>query len=56
MIRTANFIEITATTEHVAGGIAVDYAADGWVAGSEILDTRKRFGDSEVARRVVLAN
>ena len=47
-------IETTVTTEHVAEGIAVDYAADGRMAGIEILDARKRFGDAEVFRRVVL--
>jgi len=55
-IRTANFIEITVTTEHVAGVIEVAYAADGRIAGIEILDTRKRLGDPEVFRRVVLAD
>jgi uncharacterized protein YuzE len=48
------FIETTVTTEHVAEGIAVDYAVDGRIAGIEILDARKRFGDPEVFRRVVL--
>jgi len=48
------FIEATVTTEHVAEGIAVDYTADGRMAGIEILDARKRFGDAEVFRRVVL--
>ena len=48
------FIESTVTTEHVAEGIAVDYAADGRIAGIEILDARERFGDPEVFRRVVL--
>ncbi len=48
------FIETTVTTEHVAEGIAVDYAADRRIAGIEILDARKRFGDPEVFRRVVL--
>ena len=48
------FIETTVTTAHVAEGIAVDYAADGAIAGIEILDARKRFGDLEVFRRVVL--
>ncbi len=48
------FIETTVTTEHVAEGIAVDYAADGRIAGIEILDARRRFGDAEVFRRVVL--
>jgi uncharacterized protein YuzE len=48
------FIETTVTTEHLAEGIALDYAADGRMAGIEILDARKRFGDTDVFRRVVL--
>ena len=48
------FIETTVTTKHVAEGIAVDYAADGRVAGIEVLDARKRFGDEAILRRVVL--
>ncbi len=48
------FIETTVTTQHLAEGIAVDYAADGGIAGIEILDARKQFGDPEVFRRVVL--
>ena len=48
------FIETTVTTQHLTEGLAVDYAADGRMAGIEILDARKRFGDSEVFRRVVL--
>jgi len=48
------FIETTVSTQHIAEGIAVDYAADGRIAGIEILDARKRFGDLEVFRRVVL--
>jgi len=48
------FIETTVTTQHVAEGIAVDYAADGRIAGIEILGARKRIGDQEVFRKVVL--
>jgi len=48
------FIETTVTTQHVGEGIAVDYAADGRIAGIEILDARKRVGDPEVFRRVTL--
>jgi len=48
------FIETTVTTQHVAEGIAVDYAENGRIAGIEILDARKRFGDLEVFRKVVL--
>jgi uncharacterized protein YuzE len=32
------FIDTTVTTQQVAEGIAIDYAADGRVAGIEILD------------------
>lgn len=48
------FFDTTVTTERVAEGIAVDYAQDGRMAGIEILDARKRFGDAEVFRRVVI--
>ncbi len=48
------FLEATVTTQHVAEGIAVDYAADGRIAGIEILDARKRFGEPNVFRRVIL--
>jgi uncharacterized protein YuzE len=48
------FIETTVTTQHVAKEMAVDYAADGRIAGIEILDARKRCGDPNVFRRVVL--
>ena len=48
------FIETSVTTEHIADGIAVDYAEDGRIAGIEILDAHKRFGDPDVFRRVVL--
>jgi uncharacterized protein YuzE len=48
------FIETSVSTQHVAEGIAVDYAADGRIARIEILDARKRLRDPEVFRRVVL--
>jgi len=48
------FIEMTVTTEHVAEGVAVDYAEDGRIAGVEFLDAQKRFGDADVFRKVVL--
>jgi uncharacterized protein YuzE len=48
------FIETTVTTKHVAEGIAVDYAADGRIAGIEVLDARKRIGDEQILRRVIL--
>jgi len=48
------FIETAVTTKHVAEGIAVDYAADGRIAGIEILDALERLRDPDVFRRVVL--
>ena len=48
------FLETTVTTKHVAEGVALDYSADGAVAGIEILDARARFGDPDVLRQVVL--
>lgn len=48
------FREVTVTTKHLAEGIAVDYDADGRLAGLEILDAVKRFGDAETMRQVVI--
>ena len=48
------FIETTVTTNHVAEGIAVDYDADGKIAGIEILDAVKRFGSKDVFKKVTL--
>ena len=50
------FIEATVTTQHVTDGIAIDYTADGRIAGIEILDAHKRCGAPEVFRCVVLEN
>jgi uncharacterized protein YuzE len=48
------FLETTVTTEHLAEGIAADYDAKGRLAGIEILDAMKRFGDPNVLRQVIL--
>jgi len=48
------FLDSTVTTEHLAEGIAADYDAEGRLAGIEILDTVKRFGDRRVLRQVIL--
>jgi uncharacterized protein YuzE len=48
------FLETTVTAEHLAEGIAADYDAEGRLAGIEILDTLKRFGDPKVLRQVIL--
>ena len=48
------FEEGTVTTKHVSEGIAVDFDAAGKIAGIEILDARRRFGDSSTLRKVTL--
>jgi uncharacterized protein YuzE len=48
------FLETTVTTQHLAEGIAADYDAEGHLAGIEILDALKRFGNRRVLRRIVL--
>jgi YD repeat-containing protein len=48
------FFETTVTTQHLAEGIAVDYDAEGRIAGIEILDARQRLGVPEAFRQVVL--
>jgi uncharacterized protein YuzE len=48
------FIETPVTTAQVAEGIAVDYAADGRIAGIEVLDAEKRFGDAAVFKQIIL--
>ncbi len=45
--------EGTMTTRHLAEGIAVDYDADGKLAGIEILDAIKR-GGKDTLRQVVI--
>jgi uncharacterized protein YuzE len=48
------FKETTVTTKHLAEGIAVDYDAEGLLAGIEILDAMKRLGDPQVFKQVIL--
>ncbi len=48
------FLDTSVTTEHVAEGIAIDYDREGRIAGIEILDATKRFGRTDILRRVVL--
>ncbi|OIN98689.1 hypothetical protein AUJ66_00295 [Candidatus Desantisbacteria bacterium CG1_02_38_46] len=50
-----HFIEATVTTKHVTEGVAVDYDSEGRIAGVEILDAVKKFGDDkDVFRKVTL--
>ena len=48
------FEEAQVTTKHLAEGIAADYDKDGKLAGIEILDALKRFGNRDTLRRVTL--
>ena len=48
------FEEGTVTTKQVAEGIAVDFDARGKIAGIEILDAKKKFGDAATLRKVTL--
>ncbi len=48
------FRDTTVNTKHIADGIAADYDRDGKLAGIEILDAIKRFGDQNTLRQVTL--
>jgi uncharacterized protein YuzE len=48
------FEEGTVTTKNLTEGIAADYDAEGKLAGIEILDAVKRFGNKETLRKVTL--
>lgn len=49
-----SFRETTVTTKHLAEGISADYDSNGQLAGIEILDAIKRFGDQDTLRQVVV--
>ena len=48
------FVETTVTTRELGEGIAADYDSDGRLAGIEVLDAARRFGDEDVLRQVTL--
>ena len=48
------FREATVTTKHLAEGISADYDAEGRLAGLEVMDAVRRFGDKATMQRVVL--
>ena len=48
------FRDTTVTTKHLAEGIAADYDSDGKLAGIEVLDAIKRFGDRATLQQVIL--
>ncbi|MBP8707310.1 MAG: DUF2283 domain-containing protein [Caldisericia bacterium] len=47
------FIDTTVTTQNITEGIAVDYDKNGKIAGIEVLDAIKRFGNKDVFKKVV---
>ena len=49
-----SFRETTVTTKPLAEGISADYDSKGQLAGIEILDAIKRFGDQDTLRQVVV--
>ena len=48
-------LDTTVITHHVAQGVAIDYDANGYLAGVEVLDAAKRLGP-DVLRQVSLEN
>jgi len=48
------FKETPVTTKHLAEGIAADYDSQGRLAGIEILEAIKRFGDKETLKKITL--
>jgi YD repeat-containing protein len=48
------FRETTVTTKHLAEGIAADYDAAGRLAGIEVLDAIRRFGDRETFQQLIV--
>lgn len=49
-----SFRETTVTTQELAEGITAEYDAQGRLAGLEILDAAKRFGDPSTFQQVIL--
>ncbi len=47
------FTETTVTTKELGEGIAVELDSEGRLAGIEILNALKRFGDRDALRQVV---
>ena len=48
------FRDTTVTTRDLGEGIAAEYDANGRLAGIEVLDAIKRFGDDQTLKQVVL--
>lgn len=50
------FKESTVTSQRVAEGVALEFDAEGHLAGIEILDAVRRFGAGDTLRHVELDN
>jgi uncharacterized protein YuzE len=50
------FRDTTVTSQRVADGVALEFDAEGHLAGIEILDAVRRFGTDDTLRNVVLEN
>ncbi|MBA3354216.1 MAG: DUF2283 domain-containing protein [Blastocatellia bacterium] len=50
------FKDTTVTSQRVAEGIALEFDAEGHLAGIEILDAVQRFGTRETLQQVLLEN
>ena len=48
------FKDTKVTTKHIGEGIAADYDSEGRLAGIEILDALKRFGDKNIFKKIIL--
>jgi len=48
------FAETTVTMRQIDEGIVVEYDANGQLAGIEILDAIKQFGDQQTLQQVIL--
>lgn len=50
------FKDTTVTSQRVAEGVALEFDAEGHLAGIEILDAVQRFGNGETLQQVLLEN
>jgi len=50
------FKDTTVTSQRVAEGVALEFDAEGHLAGIEILDAVQRFGTVETLQQVLLEN
>ncbi len=50
-----HFRDATVTTNELGEGIALDYDAEGHLAGIEVLDACRRFGGPETLREITLS-